>query len=147
MAAMNIKQIKSTLADVGTMKDLEPIDFAEQNGLADSLVQYFIHEGETLKATQLRKIFSSIKSIQRELEPQIRKNKDIKKDHFDRSDIATLLVNLAYAKGRRLIPDDFYDILSQCLSQKKLRTNADFIRVAEFTEAILAYYKFRGGAS
>lgn len=147
MAAMTIDQIKDKIARLNTMHELQPIGFAEENGLADSLVQYFLNERKELKATQLRKIFSSIKTIQRQIEPQIRKDASFGEKRFDRNDIATLLVNLAYARGRRLIPDDFYNILSQCLSQSKLQTNEDFMRVADFTEAILAYYKFRGGAS
>ena len=140
MAAKTMSQIESAIAKLSTMQDLEPIDFAEENGLADSLVQILISERESLKATQLRKIFTSIKSIQRQIEPEIRKSPGAQEKRFERNNIATLLVNLAYAKGRRLIPDNFY-------SQQKLQTNADFMRVAEFTEAILAYYKFRGGAS
>jgi CRISPR-associated protein Csm2 len=147
MAAMTIDQIKEKIANLRTMHELQPIGFAEENGLADSLVQYFLSDRKELKATQLRKIFSSIKTIQRQIEPKIRKDPGFGEKRFDRNDIATLLVNLAYAKGRRLIPDDFYNILGQCLSQQKLQTNEDFMRVADFTEAILAYYKFRGGAS
>jgi CRISPR/Cas system CSM-associated protein Csm2 small subunit len=32
-----------------------------------------------------------------------------------------------------------------CLSAQKLKTNDDFIRLAEFVEAILAYHKYRYG--
>jgi CRISPR-associated protein Csm2 len=129
------------------MRALEVTEFSEEDGLADSLVQYFVSERKELKATQLRKIFQAIKIIQRKIEPQIRKNSKVAEERFDRSAVAGLMVNLAYAKGRRLIPDDFYNILKQCLSQQKLQTNEDFMRVADFTEAILAYYKFRGGSS
>lgn len=147
MAAMSIDQIKREINGLPTMSDLSQIKFAEENGLADSLVQYFLREKNVLKANQLRKIFSAIKLIQRGIEPEIRKNEKVKEVRFERETIAPLLVNLAYARGRGLIPEDFYTILTQCLSQQKLQTNDDFIRVAQFTEAILAYYKFRGGTS
>jgi CRISPR-associated protein Csm2 len=147
MPAMNLSQIKQAISSTQVMRDLKPIEFADPDGLADSLVQYFLSEKKDLKATQLRKIFQSIKTIQRRIEPEINKNATYKDKAFDRNDVANVMVNLAYARGRRLIPDDFYTILTECLSRQKLQTNEDFIRVAEFTEAILAYYKFRGGAS
>lgn len=149
MAAMTITQIQKQIADLRIMRDLKPTDFSEEDGLADSLVQYFLSESKEkkgkkeLKINQLRKVFHSIKSIQRSLEPKIRKRSDVKDMAFDRSMIATLQVNLAYARGRQLIPEEYYDIMKQCLSQQKLQTNEDFMRVADFSEAILAYYKFR----
>lgn len=41
MAAMSIDQIKREINGLPTMSDLSQIKFAEENGLADSLVQYF----------------------------------------------------------------------------------------------------------
>ena len=38
---------------------------------------------------------------------------------------------------------DFYDILKLSLGQERLRTNADFLRSADFIEAVLAYHKYR----
>lgn len=146
MSGMKLNQIEQKIASLHTMRALKPTEFSEVDGLADSLVQYFMNQGKSLKATQLRKVFQSIKTIQRNLEPEIRKNARVAEEAFDRSAVATLMVNLAYAKGRRLIPDEFYNILTQCLSQQKLQTNEDFMRVAQLTEAILAYYKFRGGS-
>jgi CRISPR-associated protein Csm2 len=147
MAALSIDQIKQRITALRFMRELDPTAFAEEEGLADSLVQHFKNQRKDLKATQLRKVFQSIKMIQRQIEPEIRKNQAYKNGAFNRATIAGVMVNLAYAKGRNLIPEDFYNIMKQCLSQQKLQNNEDFIRVAEFTEAILAYYKFRGGSS
>ena len=145
MSTQSIEQIRNKIKGMGTMRQLDQLAFAEENGLADSLVQHFMSGRGDLKANQLRKVFGAIKLIQRQLEPEIRKDEKVKDKAFDRTTIAPLLVNLAYARGRKLIPEEFYSILADCLSQPKLQTNEDFIRVAQFTEAILAYYKFRGG--
>ena len=147
MAEMTFKQIWDEVNTLTKMSNLNQIKFAEENGLADSLVQYFLKERNVLKANQLRKVFSAIKLIQRKIEVEIGKNEKVKEETFEREAIAPLLVNLAYARGRGLLPKEFYEILTLCLSKQKLRTNEDFMRVAQFTEAILAYYKFRGGTS
>lgn len=142
MNAKHINEIKSKLIGV-EMHTIETTAFAEEYGLADSLVIHLRKQRNPLKANQLRKVFQSIKNIERDLSPKIRKNSKVKEEDFNRADIATIMVNLAYARGRKLIPSDFYDILTQCLSHNQLKRNKDFIRLAEFVEAVLAYYKLR----
>lgn len=157
--AMSIEAIKQEIKKVAPMTKLEPTHFSEEDGLADSLVQYLFTKAKQkkdkklkgddkkknydLKSTQLRKVFDPIKALQRTLQRDINRKPETGAEPFDRSKIARLMVNLAYARGRALLPDDFYDILKICLQPDKLQTNQDFIRVAEFVEAIMAYYKFR----
>lgn len=133
------REIKSKISNLHTMQDLLPKDFADEGGLADELADSF-REGE-LKATQLRKIFHALKEIERDVKREVRGGHKKETDSFEASKLLLLMPDLAYAKGRRLIPDEFYDIL-QLVLRKKVRTYADFERAMQFIEAVMAYHKF-----
>jgi CRISPR-associated protein Csm2 len=49
---------------------------------------------------------------------------------------------LAYAKGRKLIPQSFYDLMKICFGAEKCKTVEDFNQAVSFLEAILAYQKY-----
>jgi CRISPR-associated protein Csm2 len=59
--------------------------------------------------------------------------------------------NLAYAKGRKLIPDDFFQLVSACLekvnpkgsTEDEIKKNYD--RFVELMQALVAYIKYYGG--
>ncbi len=129
---LTLKEIKGKLQNLERLRELRREDFAEEGGYADSLAEDF---RDNLKPTQLFKVFHEIKRVQR----RIRGNPDEK---FDRGEILGLLPILAYSTGRGLMPKDFYDILKICLSKEKLEINKDFLRLAEFMEAIIAYHKY-----
>ena len=133
MPALTVQEVKERIAALDSMSALKREDFCEENGLADSLAQRF--GKEELKAVQLRKVFQELKAIQREVERGIKTEEDRQRS-FDRTRVVGLMPILAYTSGRGLIPKDFYEILRDCLSAQKLKTN-------EFVEAILAYHKFR----
>ena len=135
MVAFEIKQVLERVNLLSTMSELDPSEFAEENGLADSLAQKF--KKDELKPTQLRKIFHALKQIERGIKIE---NPE---DKLDRTQIMKLLPELAYASGRGLIPKDFYDLMKTCLSSQKLKTNSDFMRLMDFLTAILAYHKMR----
>jgi CRISPR type III-A-associated protein Csm2 len=121
------------------MSDLNPEDFGEEGGLADSLVYDSDEKGirGDIKTTQLRKVFDELKSIYRRVKE---KNEE---DEFDRKGVPKLLTMLAYSCGRGLIPKDFYDIMKVCLSKEKLQKVKDFLRFHDFFEAIIAFHKYR----
>ena len=135
MPALTIPQVKERIARLRTMSELEPKDFCEKDGMADSLAQNF--GKDELKPNQLYKVFQELKRIEREV-----KRKD-QNENFDRNMVSSLLPVLAYNTARGYIPDDFYDIIQGCLNPEKLHTNGDFLRVVELIAAVLAYYKFR----
>jgi CRISPR-associated protein Csm2 len=113
-------------------------EVAKPNGLAD---QFVTGEGagKDLNSTQLRKIFHELKDYQR----QIKLNKLGDKDELpDKGRLALLQANLAYARGRELIPDSFYYLLVFCLEAERCKTKADFDRLVQLLEAILAYHKY-----
>jgi len=137
---LSIKEVKSEIEKLSSMKELTQDRFCEEGGYADILVQEWGRE--KLKPTQLRKVFSQLKAVERDVEKSIKSEVDWNKP-FDRTKVIPLMPLLAYATGRNLMPKDFYDIMRTCLSAKKMNTNLDFKRLAEFVEAILAYHKFR----
>jgi CRISPR type III-A-associated protein Csm2 len=119
---VNVKKLKS-------MADLNPEDYAERNGWADTIVQK-----TKIKATQLRKIFHYIKDLRREFNRS--------ETGFNRAKVAMIMPSLAYAKGRGHIPEDMYELLTLCFSQDKCKSKEDFDSAVNFLEAIMAYHKF-----
>lgn len=116
---------------VGTLSELNPKDFAVENGWAHTVAKNL----GKMKITQLRKFFTEIKRIQK-------KQKDkTETESIDTTEIYLLHTELAYALGRDLITRDFYNLLKLCLSDKKLQNVSDYNRLVDFLEAILAYHK------
>jgi CRISPR type III-A-associated protein Csm2 len=128
-------EVLEEIKKLSSMSALDPAQFGEEGGLADSLVldENFRKE---LKPTQLRKVFDELKSIYRRV-----KGKDEEK--FERKEVSKLLTMLAYSCGRGLIPKDFYDIMKMCLSKEKLQKVKDFLRFHDYFEAIIAFHKYR----
>lgn len=128
------------------MRDLKVEDFAPEGGLADQTVQAV--GTSNLKPTQLRKVFQTLKEIQKQVKKEQVKKEQVKKrsspnGKFDNSQLLTLMPMLAYSVGRELIPHDFYQLLKEVFSPQRLQTNEDFLRAFDFVEAILAYHKYR----
>lgn len=120
-------------------KILHVKDFAGTSMLADQLAQGY--KGK-LKANQLRRLFHTIKDIERGLP---RDDRDLNDEELTR--ILPLLPELAYARGRDLIPLDFYQLMRASMGAGKLKTVADFRLLTRFLEAILGYHKYydKGG--
>lgn len=119
------------------LSDLSIEEISKEGGIAETLAKSF---RGNLKTTQLRKFFDNIASNQERL-----KNgewKDIESDFY------MIRPNLAYAKGRKLIPDDFFILVSLCLEKvntqgadnKKIKDNYD--RFVELMQALVAYTKY-----
>ncbi|RMB00042.1 type III-A CRISPR-associated protein Csm2 [Hydrogenothermus marinus] len=114
---------------------LKPETFAIPNGWADEIVRQLKKgkSGTSLKTSQLRKIFAEIKDIC---------DKKIKGLSEDNTELYLLYPKLAYAKGRNLLPKDFYNLLVACLDKLKNSTDKeDFKAFEEFMTAIVAYNK------
>ncbi|MFN3787183.1 type III-A CRISPR-associated protein Csm2 [Sulfurihydrogenibium azorense] len=121
-----VQKIKSAqkLSDVLTPKEFAPI-----GGWADEITKKLKSE---LSTSQLRKIFIEIKSICDDRE--VLKNK---------TRLYLLYPKLAYAKGRKLIPNEFYDLIIACLDKLKdgKADEEDFKNFGDFMTAIVAYNK------
>ncbi|MCL6476034.1 MAG: type III-A CRISPR-associated protein Csm2 [Firmicutes bacterium] len=131
----NIQQVIDRIKRLNRLSELDVREFALEGGLADQVVQAI--GTASLKPTQLRKVFHTLKTMQRDVD---RANRS---DPFDSAKLLQLMPTLAYAVGRELIPKDFYQLLREVFKPERLPTNADFLRAFEFVEAILAYHKYR----
>ena len=133
----NIKEVITEISRLDKMRELKPDDFAEEGGYAETFVKELHHDKtKDLKPTQLRRFFHEIKGIRR----QIKHGED-----YNRTEIALVMPTLAYAVGRRLIPDDFYQLMKVCFGKQRCENQADFERAADFLEAIMAYHKYYEG--
>jgi CRISPR-associated protein Csm2 len=120
---------------------LKPEDYAVPNGYADKIAEEIANAKEEMKVTQLRKLFTKIKNIQN----KIKTNADLNKY---KNEIMLILPELAYARGRKLITEDFYSLIKSCLlksinnqNQIRFTSKSEFDNFVKFLEAILAYYK------
>lgn len=124
----DISKVRKFIENLPSMAALKPEDYAEINGLAEIVAK------QEIKATQLRKIFHYIKDLKRQFQRS--------SSGFDRAKVALIMPSLAYAKGRKLIPDEFYELLVLCFGPKKCQSAADFESATNFLEAIMAYHKY-----
>lgn len=119
---------------------LDPEQFAEPEKVADQLADGFIKDKSAeLKPTQLRRVFHALKQKERKF--RLKSEGDVLEPN-DKKEIYLLLPELAYARGRGLIPQNFYELMRLCLSTDKLKTIGDFRRLVQFVTAILAYHKY-----
>ena len=132
-----IRDIIKKIDSLQNMSELDEKTIAEENGYAESVARDRDIK-KRLKTTQLRKIFDRVKTIERNLNER----------GWDavRSDFYMLRPELAYAKARELIPDQFFRLVDACMKQvdkgdneQKERNYARFVR---FLEAIVAYHKY-----
>lgn len=97
-------------------------------GYADRIA----HEvGNSLKRTQLRRVFHQIKKIRE----YIRKSKDYKEVIYEAYPL------LAYNKGRKNLPEDFYKLIVELLSLSEQNKQLAE-KTVKFVEALVAYHKF-----
>lgn len=124
-----------------TFSQLAPEDFAPIDGCAYAVATK-IDRGKAkgrLKITQLRKLFAEIKRLERELGAS-RETESLTPQFY--SQLYLLHPVLAYAKGRDLIDQDFFELMRVSLSRDKLKTVADFRRFSQFLTAVVAYSKY-----
>jgi len=131
--------ILEELKKTGTLAELlDPEYFAEPGQVAERLAEKYVKSGE-LKPTQLRKIFHALKEKERSLKG---KNDEEGLDPGTKAELRLFIPELAYACGRKLIPKDFYELMTLCLSSSKLQRVGDLRILMRFLEAVLAYHKY-----
>jgi len=132
-----IDDIIRKIDSLQNMSELDEKTIAEENGYAESVAADRDIK-KRLKATQLRKIFDRAKTIERNLN----------EDGWDavRSDFYMLRPELAYAKARKLIPEQFFRLVDACMKQVDKGDNeqkrSNYARFVRFLEAIVAYHKY-----
>lgn len=125
-----VQKIKSAqkLSDVLTPKEFAPI-----GGWAYQIAFELKSAKPKLNTSQLRKIFTEIKSICDNREKVLQ----------DKTPLYLLYPKLAYAKGRELMPEVFYNLIVACLDKLKdgKADEEDFKNFGDFMTAIVAYNK------
>lgn len=125
-----VEKIKSApkLSDVLTPKEFAPI-----GGWAYEIALELKSAKPKLNTSQLRKIFTEIKSICDNREKVLQ----------DKTHLYLLYPKLAYAKGRELMPEVFYNLIVACLDKLKdeKADEEDFKNFGDFMTAIVAYNK------
>ncbi|WP_457640675.1 type III-A CRISPR-associated protein Csm2 [Persephonella sp.] len=131
------EKLENDLKNKPLHKVLDPSEFAVPNGLAEKIAETL--KKEHFKTTQLRKIFSMIKLLGE------RNKKKVTSE--GKAIIYELYVLMAYANGRenmgkKLLPDDFYELLKVLLKAvEKSEDHRDFKTLESFITAIVAYSK------
>jgi len=138
----DVEKILNEIEKLSMLKNMTAKSFAEEKGYADELAWRL--KGK-LKTTQLRRFFDSIKGIKRKLSED---KEDIKWEEVE-ADFYLLKPKLAYAKGRKLIPDEFYWIVKTSLNKVDKGNNEEKIESFKvffsFLQSIIAYQKFYEG--
>jgi CRISPR-associated protein Csm2 len=153
----------SFVEDLKTQGCLEKEFYKKKNLFApDGLTAKLSKVFKDLNSSQLRKIFESfreLKSISEALEKKgLSKKSKFQKFEEALEKLYRIYPLLAYAKGRKLIPPEFYDILISLLEglEKPLREKERWECVeeeiekklkglVEFIHSFLAYHKFYHG--
>jgi CRISPR-associated protein Csm2 len=138
----DVEKIKNEIEKLTMLKCMTAESFAKEEGYADDIAWKL---NGKLKNTQLRRFFDSIKEIERKLS----KNKDDTKWEEVEVDFYLLKPKLAYARGRNLIPEEFYQIVKTSLNKVDSGDNKDKIEsfkvFFQFLQSIIAYQKFYEG--
>lgn len=135
------KDIVEILKGIGDLKKLKELDvkkMANEDGYADKLA---LRLKGRMKTTQLRRFFGEIKDIE----------KDLKEKSWEEieADFYLLKPKLAYARGRRLIPEEFHEVVKTSMNKIDVGDKKDRIenysRFVQFLESVVAYHKYYGG--
>jgi CRISPR-associated protein Csm2 len=139
MIVITKENLLTELKKSGTLKDLlRPEQFAEPDQVADKIAESYVKEGE-MKTTQLRKVFHALKENERIVKA---KKDEEELDPSTTTRIRLLVPEIAYARGRKLIPQEFYELMRLCLSSNKLKKVGDLRVLMQLLTAILAYQKY-----
>lgn len=139
MNVLTKETILTELKKTGSLMELlKPEQFAEPNQVADKLAEDYVKEKE-MKPTQLRKVFHALKEQERLLKGKADKEM---LDSASKAKIRLFIPELAYARGRKLIPQEFYELMRLCLGSEKLQKVGDLRILMHFLTAILAYHKY-----
>ena len=134
------KDVENILNGIEKLKMLQELDvklLADEGGYADKLAQRL----KSMKTTQLRRFFGAIKDIEKNLKE--------KGWNYVEAEFYLLKPKLAYAKGRKLIPNEFHQVVKTAMNRINVGDNKDkienYTRFVWFLEAVVAYHKFYGG--
>jgi len=140
----NSEEIEGIIKSISNLKMFQDLDIkliAHEDGYSSKIGRKL----KDMKTAQLRRFFGAIKSIERKIE------EDSSARAWDQVEAEFYLLKpkMAYAKGRKLIPNEFYQVLQVSLNKVDIGSNeekiANFKWFVMFLESIVAYHKFYGG--
>jgi CRISPR-associated protein Csm2 len=135
-----IDKIIQKIDNLQNLSQLDEKDIAKEGGYAEQIAE--AKEIKKLKTTQLRKFFSEIKANERELKEKGWKSIE--------GSFYMMRPNLAYAKARKLVPEEFFSLMNACMKQVDKgddeQKKGNYKRFVQFLEAIVAYHKYHGGS-
>jgi CRISPR-associated protein Csm2 len=133
----DIDKILKGIEKLDMFKDLDIKLLADEGEYADTLANKL----RNMKTTQLRRFFGAVKEIESNL--NVKNWEDVEADFY------LLKPKLAYAKGRKLIPAEFYEVVKTSMNKVDVGNNQDKIAnykmFVRFLESIVAYHKFYWG--
>ncbi|NLH40175.1 MAG: type III-A CRISPR-associated protein Csm2 [Elusimicrobia bacterium] len=101
---------------------------------AKEIAEKLNSDSKSNKPTQIRKFYDELLRIR----GLIKNEEDFKKQL---AYIYMIKPKVAYAKGRKLVSDVFYDFINLCINENKIKTLQDFDVFLSLFEAVIAYYK------
>ena len=129
-----VESILEEIEALTMLKDLGEKKFADEKGYADTIASKL----RGMKTTQLRKFFDSIRTIKEKL----------KEDSWNEVEPKFYLLKpkIAHARGRNLIPEEFYEFLKVCMRKVDIGDESEkkenFEKMVEFLEAVVAYHRY-----
>lgn len=130
-----VESILEEIEALEMLKDLGEKKIADEKGYADTIASRL----RGMKTTQLRKFFDSIRTIKVKLKEG---GWDAAKPEF-----YLLKPKIAHARGRNLIPEEFYKFLKVCMMKVDIgddneNKKENFEKMVEFLEAVVAYHRY-----
>lgn len=139
-----LERVQEKIKNLNSLKDYDIEDFVKFGTDADKITKEL--GKEDIKTSQLRKFFAAVK----EIELYVKSNGD-KWDEKAKMKFYLLMPKIAYAKGRKVISEDFYNLMEVTMSKvgsgNEEDTLEDFKRFVQFLESIVAYYKVNNPSS
>jgi CRISPR-associated protein Csm2 len=133
---MEFKDVLERIEGLERMSELQEEKFAPQEGIADVFAQ---HIKGRVKTAQLRRYFNAVKKIETDL-------KNEKDCNVVKMDFSMLTPQFAYARGRGLITEEYFNFMTACLRKVDKGTDDEkvenFLKFASLFEAIVAYHKY-----
>ncbi|WP_297982836.1 type III-A CRISPR-associated protein Csm2 [uncultured Methanobrevibacter sp.] len=134
---MALREIQDKIKRLPSLKYYDIEEFVKFDGDADKLTKEL--GDKDIKTSQLRKFFAAIKEI------ELYTKEKGQWDETTKVKFYLLMPKLAYANGRDVISDRFFNFMKVVMgkvgSGKEEDTLEDFYRLVQFLESIIAFYK------
>lgn len=131
--------IDELLSEVRKAKTLKEVFVPERYALPGgwAYLTAELLKKDAMNTNQLRKIFTQLKNIEGKID-NARSEKLLPEQI---NEILLVMPQIAYARGRDLIPYDFYNLMKECISQYKIKDKEDYKSFISFYTAVVAYSK------